>query len=167
MNEDSLDREQLLSVLSEGVSLAAEFFTQVGEGLFDGHQTTREVLSHLVYWHREYCAISRALLLDVDPTLLTGSLAELNKRATSEFQEVGMLELAQHLVELQEKLAFNLLRLNDWNVNFPFKKGCRGTNVTGRICAIDTHIRRHLARQERAYRRGEAWIKAYYQESTE
>ena len=162
MNQETQDRNQLLSTLTEGVAFAAHFFTEVEESLFDGHQTAREVLSHLVFWHREYVAISHALLYGDQPELLSGSLADLNKSAHIEFQEMSMLELADDLTQLQSSLAINLRRLKDWSINFPFKKGCRGTDVAGRICAIDTHIRNHVARQERAQRRGEAWIRAYY-----
>ena len=162
MNENIKDRDRLLSALSEAVSLVTCFFTQSDGTLFDGHQTAREVLSHLVFWHREYVAVSRALLISDKPELLRGSLAEFNERATIEFQEKSMEELAHCLVELQTTLDSNLRHLKDWNVNFPFKKGCRGTDVSGRLSSIDAHIRHHLARQERAYRRGEAWIKAYY-----
>ncbi|NCF68439.1 MAG: hypothetical protein GWP61_20955 [Chloroflexi bacterium] len=162
MNEKIQDREQLLSMLTEAVSLVTNFFTQTDGALFDGHQTARQVLSHLVFWHREYVAISHALLIGAKPVLLRGSLAELNDQASIEFQEQDMVELVHYLTELQTNLVTNLRCLEDWDVNFPFKKGCRETSVGGRICAIDAHIRNHLARQERASRRGEAWIKAYY-----
>ncbi|UCC50820.1 MAG: hypothetical protein JSV68_17165, partial [Anaerolineaceae bacterium] len=96
------------------------------------------------------------------PVLLRGSLAELNDQASIEFREQNMVELVHNLTELQTNLVTNLRCLENWDVNFPFKKGCRETSVADRICAIDAHIRNHLARQERASRRGEAWIKAYY-----
>jgi hypothetical protein len=164
MNENIRDRDQLLSALAEDVCLVTCFFTQIDGTLFDGHQTAREVLSHLVFWHREYATISHALLIGEKPALLSGSLAELNERATIEFQEKGMMELTHCLADYQSDLDSNLRHLKYWNVNFPFKKGCRGTDVSGRLSSIDAHIRHHLARQERAYRRGEAWIKAYYQD---
>jgi hypothetical protein len=59
-------------------------------------------------------------------------------------------------------LESNLRSLTNWDVNFPFKKGCRKIDVAGRICAIKKHIHHHLVRQERAFQRGEAWVKAYY-----
>ena len=166
MNEGLVYRDQLLSDLTDSIVLAANFFMQVDECLFDGHQTAREVLSHLVFWHREYCAISKALLLGEQPTLLSGSLAVLNEKATCEFREVDMDDLSRQLVEAQANLDNNLRQLENWNVNFPFKKGCRKTDVGGRICAINNHVRHHLVRQERAHRRGEDWIKAYYLDTT-
>lgn len=162
MNEGLAYRERLLSELGDSILAAANFFTNVDENLFDGHQTAREVLSHLLFWHYEYCAISQTLLLDQKPSLLAGSLAQLNEQATCKYQKKDMAELVARLTEQQKILELNLRHLENWNVNFPFKKGCRRIDVAGRICSINNHIRHHLVRQERADRRGEAWIKAYY-----
>lgn len=166
MNEALAYHDRLLSDLCDNVSAAANFFMRVDENLFDGHQTAREVLSHLVFWHHEYCEISQALLLGEMPTLLAGSLALLNEQATLKYQKQEMVELALCLAEQQKTLELNLRHLEDWNVNFPFKKGCRRIDVVGRICSINIHIRHHLVRQERADHRGEAWIKAYYLDTT-
>lgn len=162
MNEGLAYRDQPLAELNENIFRAANFFMQADENLFDGHQSAREVLSHLVFWHREYCTISEALLMGEELPLRSGSLAELNKRATCEFQNQEMCDLAEYLVKIQEILEINLRKLADWSVNFPFKKGCRKIDVAGRIYAISNHIHHHLVRQERALRRGEDWIKAYY-----
>ncbi len=166
MNEGLMYRDRLLSELSDSIFTAVSFFMKVDENLFDGHQTAREVLSHLVFWHHEYGSISRAFLQNQRPTLLEGSLALLNAQATCEYQEQDMAGLAQLLAEEQKVLDSNLRDLPDWNVNFPIKKGCRRTDVAGRICSIVDHIHHHMVRQERAHHRGEAWIKAYYLDST-
>ena len=167
MNEGLAYRDRLLSDLGDSIAAAANFFMNVDENLFDGHQTAREILSHLVFWHHEYCAISHALLLGQKPTLLAGSLALLNEQATCKYQKQDMVELVLCLTEQQKTLEINLRHLENWNVNFPFKKGCRRIDVAGRICSINNHIRHHLVRQERADRRGEAWIKAYYLDPTD
>lgn len=166
MKEGLMNRDQLLSDLDGSINLAAEFFMQTNENLFDGHQSAREVLSHLLFWHREYCAISKALLLGKNPQLISGTLAKLNEQATVEYQEEDMEDLAKQLIVLQKNFAMNLRQLEDWNVNFPFKKGCRKIDVAGRICSIIAHIKHHLVRQERANLRGEEWIQAYYLDST-
>ncbi len=62
MSEVAADRDQLLSLLDGTVSQAVLFFSGVDERFFDGHQTARAVLSHLVFWHREYCSITEAML---------------------------------------------------------------------------------------------------------
>lgn len=162
MKEGLVYREQLLFDLKENVVRAADFFMRVDEDLFDGHQSAREVLSHLVFWHQAYCTISKALLLNEEPPLLAGPLAELNEHATCIFRDQEMCALARILLEAQDILECNLRKLPDWNINFPFKKGCRKIDVAGRICAIRNHIHHHLVRQERAYQRGEDWVRAYY-----
>ena len=166
MNEGLAYRDRLLSDLGDSITAAANFFMNVDENLFDGHQTAREVVSHLVFWHHEYCVISQTLLLGQKQTLLAGSLALLNEQATCKYQKNNMVELALSLADQHRTLEINLSHLEDWNVNFPFKKGCRRIDVAGRICSINNHIRHHLVRQERADRRGEAWIKAYYLDPT-
>ncbi len=162
MNEELAYRDRLLSELGETITVAANFFMNVDENLFDGHQTAREVISHLVFWHHEYCEICQALLLGQKPTLLAGSLALLNEQATRKYQKNNMVELALCLAEQQKTLELILRQLKDWNINFPFKKGCRQIDIAGRIRSINRHIRHHLVQQVRADHRGEAWIKAYY-----
>lgn len=162
MNEGLMIRESLLSDLTDSIIEAANFFTNVDENFFDGHQTAREVLSHLLFWHHEYCTISLALQRGKKPTLLSGPLSLLNEQATCKYQEHSMTEMARCLIEEQKSLTLNLQRLEDWNINFPFKKGCRKIVVAGRISAITDHVRLHLVRQQRALQRGEEWIKAYY-----
>ena len=61
MNEKIQDREQLLSMLTEAVSHVTNFFTQTDGALFDGHQTARQVLSHLVFWLGQLIARFRTL----------------------------------------------------------------------------------------------------------
>ena len=165
MEKNSPDRDQLLSILKETVAQAVTFFSQVDENFFDGHQTAHAVLSHLVFWHRAYCSISQAILLGQEPVLLKGSLEEFNEKAACEFAATCMPDLAACLADYQAMLTNNLRNLSDWEVNFPFKAGCRQTNVTQRLYSIINHINHHLSRQKRAYARGEAWIKAYYPES--
>lgn len=162
MNEAAPDREQLLALLDGTVSQAVQFFTGINGRFFDGHQDAHAVLSHLVFWHREYCAISQALIENRKLPLSRGSLAELNAQAACEFQVTSMPELAACLSDYQNQLANNLHQLPDWNVNFPFKLGCRKSDVAGRIISIENHIRHHLTRQQRAQQRGDAWIRAYY-----
>lgn len=156
------DRELQLANLSKAVNQAISFFQEVDAHFFDGYQTAHEVLAHLVFWHREYVLISQALILGTNPHLRKASLARLNELAEAEFQDLSMGELCACFGDLQENLVINLRRLPDWEVNFPYKKGCRQANVTERMTAIIEHINFHIARSQRIQRRGEAWVKAYY-----
>lgn len=167
MNSNDPERIRLLSDLDKSVSQAVTFFSRIDEDIYDGYQTAFEVLSHLVFWHRAYCSISQALLLQKKPVLLKGSLAGLNAKAAREFAGTSMPDLATCLADYQATLRSNLEHLEDWEVNFPFKAGCRKANVAQRLAAIRKHFKLHLLRQKRAYNRGEEWIKAYYPQEME
>ena len=76
-----IERERLLGKLANTVSGAALFLAEADESLNDGHQTAREVLSHILFWHREYVAIVQALLEGHPPDLRHGTFAALNAPA--------------------------------------------------------------------------------------
>lgn len=164
MNKELLDRELYLGNLGEAVAQAVSLFQVIDAAFFDGFQTAHEVLAHLVFWHREYVQVSQALLLKTNPQLRKASLARLNKLAGDEYRDFSMEALCLCYIDLQANLLANLRRLTDWEVNFPYKKGCRQANVVERLAAIETHINFHTARLQRVQRRGEAWVDAYYRE---
>lgn len=156
------DRDLQLKPLDETVGQAVAFLGGLDDSLFDGHQSAREVLSHLVYWHREYVSIAQALVDGREPPLKRGTFAELNAEATCEFESLPMLELALRLGALQTEFGNLLRQIPDWGVNFPVKFGGRNKNIADRISAIEAHIRNHIKRMRRAERLGQAWIKAYF-----
>jgi len=162
MVDETSTRSDLLLVLGETVNEAAEFFADVDEDLFDGYQKAREVLSHLVFWHREYSKVIKALRNGRQPELKSGTFVELNAAATVEFRKVPMSELTYQFALHQNQLAQELKLLSDWEVNFPVKCGGRVKSVSERLPAIESHIRNHVNRLKRAQRLGEAWVKAYY-----
>jgi hypothetical protein len=153
--------EQLLTSLDETVIQAAQFFSGVDESLCDGHQTAREVLSHLVFWHQEYAAVIEALTDGRQPILRQGAFATLNAQATRAYQTVSLLDLARRLLSTQDRLDVALRRLPDWEMNFPVKEGGRFWSVTDRVVAIESHIRNHVARLRRVQRHSPAWWLAY------
>jgi len=162
MPERGDDRERALSVLDGALAEAASYLTVVDPELDGGHQTAREVLCHFAFWHREYVAISRAMLDGRNPPLKEGTYAELNAQATKEFARQAMDDLAFMLLGLQETLRGQLLALPDWSVDFPVKKGGRPKCVTERVPDIESHLRGHVRRLRRAERLGKAWVQAYY-----
>ena len=166
MNKENVDRDLTLANLNDAVSQATTFFLEVEPTFFDGFQTAHEVLAHFVFWHRECVSISQALLLGTKPQLRKASLAVLNELAEDEFRDASMKELCSRFCDLQEKLIFNLRHLPDWEVNFPYKKGCRHAKVPQRVATVEKHINSHMARLRRVQRRGEAWVEAYYLKST-
>lgn len=157
-------RDRALAALDEALDEAASYLTDVDPELDGGHQTARDVLCHLVFWHREYVAISRALLEGQEPPLKEGTFAELNAQATDEFAGQSMDDLSHSLLALQEPLRKQLLAMPDWSIDFPVKRGSRPKNVAERVLAIEGHVRGHIRRLRRAGRLGNAWVKAYYPE---
>jgi hypothetical protein len=157
--------DQALTRLRKTVADAATFLADVDEEIFDGYQTARQVLSHLVFWHREYVSIVQALADGRKPLLQNGTYAELNAGACCEFEKQTMVQLARRLLILQESLEAELVRFTDWEMNFPIKHGSRRKTVAKRLPNIEAHVRNHVNRLRRAERLGEAWIRAYYTET--
>jgi hypothetical protein len=151
-----------LRALDETLVDAAGFLADVDPDLDGGYQTAHEVLCHLVFWHREYVAISQALLEGREPTLKKGTYAQLNRVATKEFAGQTMAELANSLLTLQQLLREQLLALPDWSIDFPVKQAGRFKSVAGRVPNIESHIRGHVQRLRRADRLGQEWVEAYY-----
>jgi hypothetical protein len=145
--------EDALMTLDCTVAAAVSFFAHADESLADGDQTAREVLSHLVFWHREYVAVVRALNQAQSPTLLAGSFSSLNTQAYGEFASIPLPTLAQCLAGLQQELALEIRRLPDPGVSFPIKQGGRVWSVEALLRAVEAHIRNHVARLRRVGRR--------------
>ncbi|MBE2220462.1 MAG: hypothetical protein IAF02_02925 [Anaerolineae bacterium] len=154
--------DSLLTSLDRSVTKLVQLVSQVDEDFYDGHQTSREMLSHLVFWHREYVAITEALVNGRSPHLRQSTFIALNARSVREFQRLSMAQLCQDFLKYQQALRDNLCQLYDWEIEFPVKKGCRWATVPERLQIIQEHVDGHLARLERACRHGEAWVEAYY-----
>jgi hypothetical protein len=148
--EKVLCRERMLARLDRAVMDAVTFFCDADESLSDGSQTAREVLSHLVFWHREYVGIANALVEGHQPTLKSNTIAQLNAQAHEEFASYSMPELAEYLVCLHEELVTLLQKLLDWRMDLPIKAGGRWWSVENRIPAIGAHIHIHVMRLKRA-----------------
>ncbi len=153
MAERVLCRERMLASLDGAVMEAANFFRDLDESLSDGNQTAHEVLSHLVFWHREYVNVARALAECRQPTLRAGTFAQLNAQAYREFERYPMHELADCLASLQEQLVWLLQQLSYWRMDFPVKQGGHFWSVEDRIPSIEAHIRNHVVRLKRAARK--------------
>lgn len=154
--------EEALVDLDSAVRHAVRFFRSADEALFDGHQSARDVLSHLVYWHRVYYRVARALIEGREPPLPRGTFAELNARATARYAKASMDRLSRQLLRRQRHLVNVLRQLPDESLDFPVKQGARRRAVVARIKGIGAHIEGHVARLERARRHGPAWVQAYY-----
>ena len=156
------DRERALCALNEALVEATGYLRGVDPEMAGGYQTAREVLCHFVFWHREYVAITRAMLDGCRPPLKNGTYDQLNDEAVREFAGQEMADLARFLLALQQTLLAQLRGLPDWSVDFPVKDGGRPKSVADRVPAIESHVRDHIRQLRRAERLGEAWVKAYY-----
>lgn len=157
-----MTRDSLLTSLDRSVAQITDFLVQIDENFYDGHQTAREVLSHLVFWHREYVLITDAMVNGRSPNLRQSTFVALHGRAAREFRRVPLAKLCQDFCGLQRAFSDNLRKLPDWTIEFPVKKGCRRTTVFERIRLIQDHIDGHFTRLESAHRHGEAWVAAYF-----
>ena len=146
-------RRTALVQLDRAVADAVAFFADADESLANGHQTARDVLSHFVFWHREYVRIVRALAAGHKPRLRTGKFRELNAQATHEFERVSLPHLAKQFAQLQSLLERLLLALPDWRIGFPIKAGGKRTPVAERVPQITAHIEQHATRLRRAARK--------------
>ncbi len=162
MTQLNVEQEKRLDSLAETVSTAAAYLGQADGCLSDGYQTTRQVLSHLVFWHREYVSIAESLVEGRQPILRKETYAELNAAAVKEFENKSMADMAYLLLDYQAKLDQVLRRLPDWNINYPVKYGGRLKSVADRLPTMESHIRHHLKRLQRAERRGQGWFLAYF-----
>lgn len=153
MRKRKISRHTALETLNRTVAKAAEFFCSADEKIADGYQTAREVISHLVFWHREYVVICQALADGRRPKLRTGVFREFNAMATLEFKNESLPVLARRFCQLQNKLDRTLQCLPDWEMNFPIKEGGHWWSVQERIPTIESHIRNHVARLRRAAKR--------------
>ncbi len=148
-NRKTQSRLATLAELDRAVIDAAAFFADADESLADEHQTACEVLSHLVFWHREYVRIVCALAAGDKPRLRAGKFRELNAQATRKFKRASLPRLSAQLAELQARLERMLCALPDWRIDFPVKDGGKHTRVAARVPQIAAHIRNHVARLRR------------------
>jgi hypothetical protein len=156
MNKNKKHHAELLAMLDDTVADAADFFSTADENLCDGHQTAREVASHLAFWHCTYVGIAWALVTHREPPLYDGTFAELNVMARHMLKDETMQSLAERLAHRQKQLDKALRRLPDWNMNFPVKNDCVYESVETRVLGIEAHIRNHTARLRKAMHHGGA-----------
>lgn len=155
-------RDGLLNTLNTTVAEASNYFRTADEHLFDGYQSARQVLSHLVFWHREYARLVQARAAGEEAALVHGTYEELNQAAATEFADLSLTEMCDLLDTYQQELDAALRLLPGWNAILPVKHGGRRTSVARRVRMLERHIHLHVGRLKRAERHGEAWVMAYY-----
>ena len=146
------DQFALLS-LHQTIHAAATYLGSLDENLSDGNQTVRDILSHLVFWHREYVAVIGALAKRQKLQLRTEKFYQLNALACREFQNTSMRVLTKRLIRLQSELESVVEKLPNANVKFAFKQGAQPQRIGYWLPRIQAHIQGHLARLRQVERK--------------
>ena len=149
----SFARKQVIQELDQTVTATVEFFMHARANLRDGDQSAREVISHLVFWHRDYARVANALAHNRTPRLLTGNFRDWNTRATEIYAPEVLSTLARRLQRAQRKLHRALVQIPNWRVNFPLKENIAFCSVSQHVPQIRAHMAGHLLRLERAERK--------------
>jgi hypothetical protein len=144
--------DESLDDLNRAVAAAVAFFSTADEVLKDGEQSARQALAHIVFWHREYSQIVRAVATGRQPQLRRGNYRDLNVAAYEEFDVQPMAELAHQLSRYQLELDGALRALPDVTLTIPLKEGGRAWPADGMVLAIAAHINGHVRRLQRAGR---------------
>ncbi len=139
-----------LEALHSTVMVAASFFSDVDENLSDGWQTARQILAHLVFWHREYARVIQAIADGEKPNLLTGKFRELNARAWQEFARTPMPALAQQFRKSQSELESAARQMRARETKFAFKQGSKPQRINYWLPRIEAHVRTHVVQLKRA-----------------
>ncbi len=150
-------RKQVIAALDRAVENTVRFFESADEHLCDGEQSAREVISHLVFWHREYLRLITALADGRDPQPLIGKFRHYNAQAAEMYAHQSMPELARQFAKLHAELDCALNRLSNWRIAYPHKEGVANRSVSTHMSQILAHVDGHITRLERAAKRRERY----------
>lgn len=142
-----------LELLERVVAEASGFFARFDEQLPVGRQTARQCLAHLVFWHREYLSILRALAQGRAAELRSGTFASLNAEAYREFAAIPMSEMACQLESLQRELDSQLRVLLDPQMEVLLKQMAHSWQLAELIPRVAGHIRGHTRKFQAAEKR--------------
>jgi hypothetical protein len=141
-----------VSALTNSVNAAAAYFDSLDENLRAGEQTVRQVVAHIVFWHREYVAVMGAIARGRQPILCAGKFYQLNQLAYREFQNVPLPILTKRLIRLQSDLGSVAVNVPNRH-KFAFKAGSKPQPITYWLPRIQAHIDGHVARLRQAEKR--------------
>ena len=142
-------KEDVLNRLNQTVIQTTAYFASIDENLSDGHQTAHGILAGLLFWHKQYVSIARALIAGGEPELLAGTYEGLNRNARQHALGTSMIMMAYSLSCEQHEFAQLLQQIPDWSVEFPIKQDSEPCSVHDRVVEIEANIRQHVHRLER------------------
>lgn len=144
--------EQVFAHMQCTAADAAMLFRNIDEQTDDGFQAARQVLAHLVFWHREYVKIARSALNGKPPELRHGTYSSLNALAHQEFRDRSMSNLTDQFMTLQSELIEISEALQSRRVKLPFKEGGQVLNLEDWLRRIQAHVLGHVRRFHRVER---------------
>ncbi|MGD0174465.1 MAG: ClbS/DfsB family four-helix bundle protein [Anaerolineales bacterium] len=110
----------------------------------------REILAHLVYWHEQYIAQSKAILSGRKYPAPSGRFADMNSMAAAKFQKIPIAKLTGRFRNANRRLC-GLAREHDpRKIVFSIKQGSKRWRLTDLIPAVEVHIRNHLRALKKA-----------------
>ena len=142
-------KEDILNRLNQTVIQSTAYFANVDPNLSDGHQTAHGILAGLVFWHKQYVAIARALIDGKTPDLLVGTYEGLNRNARQHALGTSMIMMAYNLSCEQREFAELVQQIPDWTINFPVKQDSEPCSLSDRLVEIEANVRQHMHRLER------------------
>jgi hypothetical protein len=112
----------------------------------------REILAHLVYWHGQYIAQSKAILSGRQFPTPSGRFADMNSMAAAKFRKIPIAKLTGRFRNANRRLC-GLAREHDpRKIAFSIKQGSKRWRLADLIPAVEAHVRNHLRQLKKASR---------------
>jgi hypothetical protein len=125
------------------------------EALAEQAWGAKEVLAHLVYWHEVYVSQAQCLLSGEPVPILQGRYRDLNALAVERSRGVPVAELVRRFRAANRTLGEILLECDPQQVIIPIKTGVRSYTLTRLIAEVHAHVRGHLQKLKREWRKSE------------
>jgi hypothetical protein len=110
----------------------------------------REILAHLVYWHEQYLAQSKAILSGRQYPAPRGRFVKMNSKAVAKFQKIPIAKLTGRFRNANRRLC-RLAREHDpRKIAFSIKQGSKRWRLSDLIPAVEAHVRNHLSELKKA-----------------
>jgi predicted RNase H-like nuclease (RuvC/YqgF family) len=103
----------------------------------------REILIHIVFWHKNIEKTLESLNNKEKPIYASGTFRELNEKAINNNKKKSINELVNNLQDSQKRISFLVKNIDDINQYIQFKEEGKQYLVLQAISRIESHIRNH------------------------
>jgi hypothetical protein len=110
----------------------------------------REILAHLVYWHEQYIAQSKAILSGSQYPAPSGRFIDINAKAAAKFQKFPIAKLTVRFRNANRRLCRLARGPSARKIAFSIKQGSKRWRLTDLIPAVEAHVRNHLRALKKA-----------------